>query len=106
MLSIKKNVQNIGQKKQSVQLKGLKFSLSDPIERPTCLWLSIQIGCDKVGGEKPHSSVVLSFPPVWIAIKQNNEIGININALQASASQTECLTEFQTSQRHHNIKKR
>lgn len=50
--------------------KRLQCLLSDSTERLTCLWLSIQIGCDKVGGEKPHSSVVLSFPPVWIAINK------------------------------------
>lgn len=40
-------------------------------ELPTWLWICIQIGCDKVGGEKPNSSVVLSFPPVWITVNGN-----------------------------------
>lgn len=47
----------------------LQRSLSDWIERPTRFWFGIQIGCDEVGGEKPQSSVVLTFPPVWIAAK-------------------------------------
>lgn len=43
-------------------------SQSDSKVKGTHFWLSIQISCDKVGGEKSNSSVVLSFPPVWITV--------------------------------------
>lgn len=43
-------------------------SRSDSKVKGTHFWLSIQISCDKVGGEKSNSSVVLSFPPVWITV--------------------------------------
>lgn len=59
-LEIKINMLNRRYKQESV----LK-------ELPTWLWLCIQIGCDKVGGEKSNSSVVLSFPPVWITVNGN-----------------------------------
>ena len=37
----------------------------------TNLWFSIQVGCHKVRGEKPHSSVVLSFPPVRVTVHKS-----------------------------------
>lgn len=65
-------------------------SLWDSAERPTWFWLSVQIGCDKVGGEKPHSSVVLSFPPVWITRKQKHQTG----TISSSAAKCVVFSEF------------